>query len=130
MELTSEQRRAAFITLVMGTYVHSIHCVKCGSSFIVNKTYNSYNQWRTSYYCPVCDLSSYTRPDDTFFDLMVSPELTKKLQDTRNLLDIMEKTDLEALGKKLKLLDSLPNEIYKALSEGRRIGVKVLDGTD
>ena len=61
---------------------------------------------------------------------MVSPELTKKFQDTRNLLDIMGKTDLEALGKKLKLLDSLPGEVYKALSEGRRIEVKVLDGTD
>jgi len=130
-ELTlSEQRRAVFIFVVMGIYLHSIHCGKCGASFIVNKAHNAYAQWRSSYYCPVCDLSSYTKPDDTFFDLMVSPELTKKFQDTRNLLDIMEKTDLEALGEKLKLLDSVPNEVYKALSEGRRIEVKVLDGTN
>jgi hypothetical protein len=61
---------------------------------------------------------------------MVSPELTKKFQDVRNLLDIMGKTDLEAVGQKLKLLNSLPNEVYKALSEGCRIEVKILDGTD
>ncbi len=42
----------------------------------------------------------------------------------------MEKTDLEALRKKLKLLDSVPNEVIKALSEGRKVQVKVLDGTD
>jgi len=128
--LTLEERRAAFIIIVMGVYLHSIHCGKCGASFIVNKAPNAYNQWRSSYYCPVCTYSSHTKPDDTFFDLMVSPELTKKFQGTRNLLDIMEKTDLEALGKKLKLLDLVPNEVYKALSEGRRIEVKVLDGTD
>lgn len=129
-ELTSAQRRAAFIVIVMGVYLHSIHCGKCGASFIVNKAHNAYNQWRSSYYCPVCDFSSYTKPDNTFFDLMVSPELAKKFQDTRNLLGIMEKTDLEALGKKLKLLDLVPSEVYKALSEGRRIEVKVLDGTN
>jgi len=129
-EGTSEERRAAFIVIVMGSYLHSIHCGNCGASFIVNKAHNAYNQWRSSYYCPVCNFSIYTKPDDTFFDLMVSPELTKKFQDMRALLDIMGKTDLEALGKKLKLLDSLPNEVYKALSEGRRIEVKVLDGTN
>ena len=129
-ELTSAQRRAAFIIIVMGVYLHSIRCGKCGASFIVNKAPNAYNQWRSSYYCPVCTYSSYTRPDDTFFDLMVSPELAKKFQDMRNLLDIIEKTDLEALRKKLKVLDLVPGEIYKALSEGRRIEVKVLDGTN
>ena len=36
-ELTSEQRRAAFIVIVMGVYLHSIHCGNCGASFIVNK---------------------------------------------------------------------------------------------
>jgi len=61
---------------------------------------------------------------------MVSPELVKKLPATRAFLEIMEKMDPEALVKKLKLLDSLPSEIYKALSEGRRIEVKVLDGTN
>jgi len=115
--------------IIMGGYLHSIHCGNCGASFIVNKAHNAYNRWRSSYYCPVCDFSSYTKPDDTFFDLMVSPELTKKFQDMRNLLGIIEKTDLGALTKKLKLLDSLPNEIYEALSEGCRIEVKVLDGT-
>ena len=50
---------------------------------------------------------------------MVSPELVKKLSATRALLEIMEKMDPEALGKKLKFLDSLPNEFYQALSEGR-----------
>jgi hypothetical protein len=129
-ELTSAQRRAAFIIIVMGVYLHSIRCGNCGASFIVNKPSNAYSSYRSSYYCPVCTFSIYTKPDDTFFDLMVSPELTKKFQDARNLLDIMGKTDLEALGKKLKLLDSVPNEVYKALSEGRRIEVKVLDGTD
>ncbi len=129
-ELTSEQRRAVFIFVVMGIYLHSIHCGKCGASFIVNKASNAYVSYRSSYYCPVCDLSSYTKPDDTFFDLMVSPELTKKFQDMRNLLDIMEKTDIETLGKKVKLLDLLPNEVYKALSEGRRIEVKALNGTN
>jgi len=61
---------------------------------------------------------------------MVSPELTKKFQATRNLLDIMGKTDLEALQGKLKLLDSFPNEVIKALSDGHRIEVKILDGTN
>jgi len=129
-EGTSEERRAAFIIIVMGVYLHSIHCGNCGASFIVNKPSNAYSSYRSSYYCPVCNFSIYTKPDETFFDLMVSPELTKKFQDMRALLDIMEKTDLEALGKKLKLLNSLPSEVYKALSEGRRIEVKVLDGTD
>ena len=121
---TPEKRRAAFIVIAMGSYLHSIHCGKCGASFIVNKASNAYSSYRSSYYCPVCDSSIYTKPDDTFFDLMVSPELTKKFQDTRNLLDIMEKTDLEALREKLKLLDFIPSEVYKALSEGRRIEVK------
>jgi len=99
-ELTlSEQRRAVFIFVVMGGYLHSIHCGKCGASFIVNKASNAYFSYKNSYYCPVCDFSSYTKPDDTFFGLMVSPELAKKLQDTRNLLDIVEKTDVEALEK-------------------------------
>lgn len=129
-EGTSEERRAAFIIMVMGVYLHSIHCGNCGASFIVNKPSNAYYSYWSSYYCPVCHFSCYTKSDDTFFDLMVSPELTKKFQDMRNLLDIMQKTDLEALMKKLKLLDSLPSEVYKALSEGRRIEVKVLDGTD
>jgi len=129
-ELTSAQRRAAFILIVMGVYLHSIHCGKCGASFIVNKASYAYSSYRTSYYCPVCDLSIYTRPDDTFFDLMVSPELTKKFQNARVLLDTIEKTDFQTVGHKLKLLDLLPNEIYKALSEGRRIQVKVLDGTN
>ena len=127
MELTSAQRRAAFMVIVMGGYLHSIHCEKCKTSFIVNKASNAYSSYRTSYYCPVCTLGSYTKPDDTFFNLMVSPELTEKLQGVRKVLDLI---DLEALGKKLKLLDSVPNEVYKALSEGRRIEVKVLDGTD
>jgi hypothetical protein len=129
-EGTSEQRRAAFIAIVMGVYLHSIHCGRCGASFIVNKAPNADNQWRSSYCCPVCNFSSHTKPDNTFFDLMVSPELTKRFQDMRNVLDIMRKTDLEAVTKKLKLLDLLPNEVYKALSEGRRIEVKVLDGTN
>ncbi|MBA7571958.1 hypothetical protein ES708_13728 [subsurface metagenome] len=124
-ELTlSEQRRAVFIFVVMGIYLHSIYCGKCGASFIVNKASNAYSSYRSSYYCPVCDSSIYTIPDDTFFDLMVSPELTKKFQAMRNLLDIMGKTDLEALMEKVKLLDSVPNEVCKALSEGRRIEVK------
>jgi hypothetical protein len=97
-----EQRRAVFIFLVMGTYLHSIHCSKCGASFIVNKPSNAYSSWRSSYECPVCDLSSYTVPDNTFFDLMVSPELAKKLQDARTLIDTMGKTDFEALVEKLK----------------------------
>jgi len=129
-EGTSEERRAAFIIIVMGVYLHAIHCGKCGASFIVNKAPNAYSSYRSSYDCPVCTFSNYTKADDTFFDLMVSPELTKRFQAMRNLLDIVEKTDLKALEKKLKLLDSLPNEIYKALSEGRRIEVKVLDGTN
>ncbi len=129
-ELTSAQRRAVFIFIVMGVYLHSIHCRKCGASFIVNKAYNAYVSYRSSYYCPVCDFSNYPRPDATFFDLMVSPELTKKFQNIRNLLDIMEKTDIETLREKLRVLDLLPNEVYKALSEGRRIEVKVLDGTN
>ncbi len=129
-EGTSEERRAAFIITVMGLYLHSIHCKNCGTSFIVNKASNAHFSGRTSYYCPVCDFQDYTKPDNTFFGLMVSPELTKKFQDTRNLLEIMEKLDPEALMKKVKLLDSLPSEVYKALSEGRRIEVKVLDGTN
>jgi hypothetical protein len=129
-ELTFAQCRAVFIMIVMGGYLHSIHCGKCGASFIVNKAYNAYSSYRSSYYCPVCTFSIYTRPDDTFFDLMVSPELVKKLSATRALLEIIEKMAPEVLGKKLKVLDSLPIEVYKALSEGRRIEVKVLDGTD
>jgi len=130
-ELTlSEQRRAVFIFVVMGAYLHSIHCGKCGASFIVNKASNAYSSYRSSYYCPVCDFSIYTKPDDTFFNLMVSPELTKKFKNAQTFLDTIEKTNLEALGRKLKLLDSFPNEVIKALSDGHRIEVKVLDGTN
>ena len=126
----SEQRRGLFVCLVMGTYLHSIHCSNCKASFIVNKAHNAYTQWRSSYCCPVCDLSSYTEPDDSFLNLMISPDLIKKLQDARYLLDIMEKNDFEALAKKLKLLDSIPDEVYKALLEGRKIAVQVSDATD
>ena len=130
-ELTlPEQRRAVFIFLVMGTYLHSIHCSECKASFIVNKAPDEYHRHWSSYYCPVCHFSSYTKPDSTFLELMVSPELTKKLQNTRTLLDTIEKTDFKDLGTKLKLLDSIPNEVYKALSEGHGIEVKVLNGTD
>jgi len=129
-DLTLAERRAVFVFITMGLYLHSIHCGKCGASFIVNKAHDAYSRHRTSYCCPVCDFSSYTKPDDAFFDLMVSPELAKKCQDTRNLMDIIEKTDPETLEKKLKFLDLVPNEVYEALSQGRRIEVKVLDGTD
>ena len=128
--LTLAQRRGIFVFITMGLYLHSIHCGKCKTSFIVNKAHDAYSRHRSSYYCPVCDSSSSTEPDDAFFDLMLSPELAKKCQDTRTLMDIMGKTDLETLGEKLKLLESVPGEVYKALSEGRRIEVKVLDGTD
>jgi len=117
--LTLAQRRGIFVFITMGLYLHSIHCGKCGASFIVNKAHNAYSSSRSSYYCPVCDSSSYTEPDDTFFALMVSPELGKKLQDTRNFINIMGEKDLEALGEKLKLLASLPNEFYQAVLEGR-----------
>ncbi len=125
-----EQRRAVFIFLVMGTYLHSTHCSKCGASFIVNKAYNADNQFKQSYNCPVCSYPFYTKPDDTFFNLMVSPELAKKLQDARTLIDTMGKTDFEALREKLKLLDSIPKEAYKAFSEGRKVQVKILNGAD
>ncbi|MBA7659276.1 hypothetical protein ES703_67253 [subsurface metagenome] len=129
-DLTATQRRAAFIIIVMGVYLHSIHCEKCGASFIVNKAPNAYSSYRSSYYCPVCNFSFGTKPDDTFFDLMVSPELATKFQNARILLDTIEKTDFQTAGHKLKLLDSLPDKVYKALSEGRKIEVKVLDGTN
>ena len=130
-ELTlPEQRRAAFTFLVMGTYLHSMHCSSCGASFIVNKPPDAYHPYWSSFYCPVCHWSSYTKPDDSFLHLMVSPELAKKLQDARTLLDTIGKADFEALREKLKLLDSLPNEVYKALSEGRKIEMKVVDGAD
>ncbi len=129
-QLTLAQRRGIFIFITMGLYLHSIHCGECGTSFIINKAHNAYSSSRSSYYCPVCDSSSYTKPDDTFFDLMLSPELGKKLQDARNLLDIIEKMDPETLEKKLKFLDLVPNEVYEALSQGRRIEVKILDATD
>jgi len=129
-DLTLEQRRAIFVFIIMGLHLHSIHCGKCETSFIVNKAHNAYSGHRSSYYCPVCAFNGYTEPDDTFFDLMVSPELAKKCQDARTLLDIIEKTDLETLEKKLKFLDLLPNEVYEAVSQGRRIEVKILDGAD
>lgn len=129
-DLTLAQRRAIFIFITMGLYLHSICCGKCKASFIVNRAHNAYSSSRSSYYCPVCDSSNYTKPDDTFFDLMVSPELAKKCQDIRNLIAIMEKTDPETLEKKLKLLNLLPNEVYEAISQGRRIEVKILDATD
>ena len=129
-DLTLVERRGIFIFITMGLYLHSINCGKCGASFIVNKAHDAYSSSRSSYYCPVCDFSSYTKPDDAFFDLMVSPELGKKLQNTRSLLAIIERTDLEALEKKLKFLDLVPNEVYEAISEGRRIEVKVSDAAD
>lgn len=118
-----EQRRAGFITIVMGTYLHSIRCNNCKASFIVNKSPDAYSRYYSSYYCPVCHFPS-TKSDDTFFELMVSPELKEKVQAAGHLLDKMEKRDIEALGEKLKLLDSIPSEVYKALSEGRKIEVK------
>ena len=91
-ELTlSEQRRAVFIFVVMGGYLHSIHCGNCKTSFIVNKASNAYISWSSSYYCPVCHFSFGTKPDDTFFDLMVSPELAKKFENARTFLDTIEK---------------------------------------
>lgn len=129
-EQTAAQCRAAFITLVMGEYIHSIHCRNCGASFIVNKAYNFHNQFRTSYYCPVCTYSGYTKPDETFLNLMTSPELAKKFQYVRNVLDLTGKTGSEVMGHWLNLLYLLPKEVHKALSEGRNIELRVVDGTD
>jgi len=129
-EQTAAQCRAAFITLVMGEYIHSIHCGNCGASFIVNKAYNFHNQFRTSYYCPVCTYSGYTKPDETFLNLMTSPELAKKFQYVRNVLDLTGKTGSEVMGHWLNLLYLLPKEVHKALSEGRNIELRVVDGTD
>ncbi|MBA7707462.1 hypothetical protein ES703_116334 [subsurface metagenome] len=125
---TPEKRRAAFIMTVMGSYLHSIRCENCAASFIIDQPYNASSRNRGSYYCPVCDLHSYTKPDDVFFNLMVSPGLVKKLEATKALLDRMEKMD-ENFEKRVELLDSLPNKVINALSEGRSI--KVQDyGTD
>lgn len=127
-----EQRRAAFISVVMGTYLHSIHCSNsnCGASFIVNKAPDAYSSYRSDYYCPVCDSCFYTKADATFLGLMVSPELAQKLQDARTVLDTIGKSDMEAFKGKLKLLDSIPNEVFEAFSAGHKVQVKVLNGTD
>ena len=126
---TPEKRRAAFIMTIMGLYLHSIHCGNCGARFIVDQPCNAYSRNRGSYYCPVCFFSWYTKPDDAFFNLMVSPGLVKRLQATKALLDRMEKMDPEIFDKKLRLFDSLPNKVINALSEGRSI--KAQDyGTD
>lgn len=128
-----EQRRAAFITIVMGVYLHSIHCSNrnCGASFIVNKSPDAYNRLykETSYQCPVCHFSSHTKPDDTFLNRMVSPELKEKVQAARHLLDKTEKRDIEALGEKLKLIDNIPPEVYKFLQEGGKLHLKAADST-
>ncbi|MBA7527891.1 hypothetical protein ES705_20071 [subsurface metagenome] len=132
-ELTlSEQRRTVFISLVMGTYLHSIHCSNsnCGASFIVNKPPSAYYSSWSRYYCPVCHSYSDTKADATFLNLMVSPELGKKLQDARTVLDTIEKSDMEAFKVKLKLLASIPDEVFVAFSAGHKVQVKVLDGTD
>jgi hypothetical protein len=121
---TPAEQRTAFMITVMGGYLHSIRCRGCEASFIVNKDRAS----RFFYCCPVCN-SSYTEPDDTFFDLMMSPELGKRLQDTRALLETA-KMDPEALRKKLKLIDLLPDAFYKALSEGYKIEWKLLHAAD
>ena len=130
-ETLPEQRRAAFLTIVMGVYLHSIHCSRhnCGASFIVNKSPDAYNRLykETSYQCPVCHSPSYTKPDDTFFDLMVSPELAEKMQNARNFLNQlgkMETGDIESLGEKLKLIDNIPPEVYKYLREGGKLQFK------
>ena len=122
-ESTPAQQRGFFSVIVIGSYLHSMRCWKCQTSFIVNRAS------RGSYYCPVCD-STLTNSDDTFLDLIVSPELRKRLQDARFLLDEVAKMDPEALQKKLKLLDRIPDGLSKALSEGHKIEVKVLDDTD
>lgn len=127
-EGTPEKRRAAFIISVMESYLHSIHCENCGTSFIVDQPYNAYSRYRGSYYCPVCFLSSYTKPDNAFFNLMVSPGLVKRLRAARALLDRIEKMD-EIFEKRVKLLDSLPNKVINALSEGRSIKARDY-GTD
>ena len=128
----SEQRRALFMFLIMGSYLHSIHCSNsnCGASFIVNKAPDAYSSYRSDYYCPVCDSRFYTKADATFLNLMVSPELAKKLQDARTVLDTIEKSDMEAFKGKLKLLDSIPKEVFEAFSAGHKIEMKVLDGVD
>lgn len=84
-----EQRRALFIFFVMGTYLRSIHCGNrnCGASFIVNKAPDAYSSYRRNYYCPVCNSGLYTKADATFLNLMASPELAKKLEDARTLLE-------------------------------------------
>jgi hypothetical protein len=138
-ERTPAQLRAEFILIVMGDYLHSIRCRECGVAFIVNKAFDAYSseadrtrgyrEVRRSYYCPVCASPRYTKPDNTFFDLMVSPEASKKLQDMRRLQDDAAKEDPEALRKKLKLIDLVPDLLLKVLSEGHKI-VWYVDDTD
>jgi hypothetical protein len=61
---------------------------------------------------------------------MTSPELAKKFQYVRNVLDLTGKTGSEVMGHWLNLLYLLPKEVHKALSEGRNIELRVVDGTD
>ena len=113
-----EERRSLFVLNVMGSYLHSIYCERCGASFIVNKACSSYSKYRDSYYCPVCDSSWYSKQDNSFLNLMVSPELSTRFQATREALEKMKKMDPEIFRRKIALLDLIPDEVIKALPEG------------
>ena len=130
IEHTAEQRRTTFIMLIMGFYIYSIHCGKCGASFMVNKACTSYHEWQSSYYCPVCNQNDYTKADETFLNLMVSPELADKFRYVRTFMDITEGPKSVIMQKWFNLLFASPQEIHAALAGGRGLELKVADGTD
>lgn len=114
---SAEERRGIFIATMMGVYLHSIHCEHCETSFIVNKSYDFYDHYRNSYYCPVCTLSLYTKPDDGFLEGMISPALVERLQVITKLLNL----DEPHFFKLRKLAKILPEDALKDFPEDKEV---------
>jgi len=102
-----EDLKSYFISTVMGDYLKSFHCDKCGISFIVNKDMALRTVFTRYYYCPVCGALGRVKPDDSFMTAMVTG---KQLETVHYAVNLKEENDQL---QPLKLFLNYPCEFCK-----------------
>jgi len=103
---TPDELRSMFIRSVMGDYLKSYRCERCGAKFITNK--KPEQPWRGigGYCCPVCHLNYMVKEDVSFLELMVSDK--KQLADVQHTEALLEESHKL---KPFKALLEVPCEI-------------------
>ncbi|MFC1958689.1 hypothetical protein ACFLV6_02085 [Chloroflexota bacterium] len=84
-----KELRSLFVTIVMGDFLKCYRCTNCEAQFIINK--KPEQKLFTYYQCPVCRLSSFVTPDDSFFTAMISEGQLENVCRTERVLDENER---------------------------------------